>query len=141
MSKDNLSLGDMLRQRIESDKTDKRLKMERDAREKGEKAEEALRVVTEFFEAAKVTFANAIVEDRKIKPIQVGRRENVNVASILYTYASTQVDRAGHQYYPVWADFAKWADDNGLVAEWRYENDGVGMESWHMLSVNPKPQV
>lgn len=139
MTEKKQSLGELLRLRIESDKENTRLKLERDAREAGEEAQENLRLVTEFFEKAKAVFSAAILDFRQPKAIQVGAGQNMNIASVLYTYQqSTQVNKAGHKYYPIWLEFANWAAENDLVPEWEYQWDTGGIESWHLLRVSPK---
>lgn len=43
-----------------------------------------------------------------------------------------------HPHYDTIQKFFTWANDNGLIAKIVSEHDGMGMQSWHTLKVEPK---
>lgn len=138
-----LSLGDILRNRLQAEKDDKLVKLEREARDAGEKAQRELRTIVEFFEDAKKVFTQNILDGVATTQIQVGKcsisRPGLNLAveSSLQTFQTIQVNDPHHKYFPVWDDFAIWASSNGLKPLWKFAHDGGGMASWRLLSVEP----
>jgi len=137
----NMSLGDRLKARLDREEADKLEKLRREASEKNAEAVRKLQVIEAFFNRAKDDISEDILADRSVRRIVLGQRQNGEVCDILMTYRwndpAAVVDRPSHAYYPVWEKFAQWANQNGLKVGWEYEHDGVGMESWHVLSVKP----
>jgi hypothetical protein len=42
-----------------------------------------------------------------------------------------------HPYHDVFVPYGEWARENGVTFEVTDEHDGVGMESWHRITVVP----
>lgn len=135
------SLGERLKARIQHEEEDKLQKLERRAREKSEKEQKELAIVKEFFATAQRDITAAIEADERIPRIVVGDRQNMAVYSALYCYAwhnpECRITKTRHLYYPLWERFEKWATENGLKVDFRREHDGGGLESWHVLTVEP----
>lgn len=110
-------------------------------REKSEKAERDLATVARFFSDAQAQVA-LYIEQGKVPPrIKLGHGSAEEAAGILTLYKWNDpafwIDKVGHPYYSVWAEFQAWAHENDLVAEWHYCWDGGGMYSWMELEVTP----
>lgn len=137
----NMSLGDRLKARLDREEADKLEKLRRQAREKDAEAQRKLQVIEAFFNQAQDAISEDILADRSVRRIVLGKRQHGEVCDILATYnwndPARIIDRPTHMYYPVWEKFAQWANQNGLRVGWDYEHDGVGIESWHVLSVKP----
>jgi hypothetical protein len=131
------SLGELLRRRIESDKQAVIDEQERLAAAERAKAEIEERTIRTFFQTAQATFEADILSGIAAKPLTVGHRHNTDVASAVGIYASLQIDNPRHKYYKYWEEFAGWASANGLQAKWTYAHDGMGVDSWQVLSVVP----
>jgi hypothetical protein len=131
------SLGELLRRKMESDKQAEVDEQQHKAAAAKAKAEIQERTVRTFFQCAQTVFEADILAGRVVKPITVGHRHNIDVAEAVRIYGTPQIDNPSHQYHQYWAEFADWAQANGLQAEWIFEHDGVGVESWQVLSVVP----
>lgn len=134
-----ISLGDMLRNKIAADAKAAVEEQQSKERKQQEKDADELRCVTEFYDMARTQFTNAIASGRKPEPIKVhSSGENSRVASLLETYNQSP-DRLpkNSPFRPAWEAFDSWATENGLRAVWSYDHDGVGIQSWYWLSVQP----
>lgn len=47
------------------------------------------------------------------------------------------IDDSRHPDHALWVEFAEWAAAEGLKVKPVYEHDGMGMESWYVLTVKP----
>lgn len=137
-----LSLGARLKARLEKEQADKVAVLEREAREKGQKALQELALVQQFFDNARTAIEQDIRAEVAVRRIVLGRGNYMEVYSLLQAYnwnnLKAVIDQVRHPFYPVWERFASWADENDLKVGWRNEHDGGGMESWNVLTVCPK---
>lgn len=138
------SLGEMLRASKNAVEANKLKALQDAALEKSEEEQEKLEAVLHFFEKAKKAVVRAITAGKVPKPIQLGAGENMEAYSALDAYAwydpTHRIDKNPHSTYrPVWDDFAQWASDNDLIPALEYCHDGVGIQSWHVLTVTTNP--
>jgi hypothetical protein len=45
------------------------------------------------------------------------------------------LDDPRHRDHELWREFVEWGESEGLVLDCRYEHDGVGINSWFVLTV------
>lgn len=102
-----------------------------------------------FFQSARETFTrlildNAPVKDMRIQLGQNGRfsphEQHVKVHVLLDGYHAQDGLPLGltkPRWAPLWANFERWAANNGLSATWEQEHDGIGMHEWWVLKVAP----
>jgi hypothetical protein len=132
------SLGDMLRKAIDRNTAEtERLRRENLENERGQLEREE-HLVRELFATAKHVFTSAILAGNEVVPVRVGNGEN-NGVSHLTNMSSGDINAPSNRFYSFWKDFIDWADEQGLVAVWQFEDDGVGKVDWRLLSVAPKP--
>jgi hypothetical protein len=140
-----IPLGEILLATEKEYKTNQAFKMEQDLKEKDEKYKEKIKKVTDFFEEIKENFTQKIMRgEYPIKPISMRNENNIN--TILETYQWNDprktIENTTHPYHAIWADFSKWCTENKLTPKLTYEHDGMGIESWHTISISPlKPTL
>ncbi len=104
-----------------------------------------------FFRQVKESLSQAILEGKDSRCVyaQVGGsrhgsplyRASTEMARALEPY---RYDLAGmHSLKPtgrfgsLWVEFQNWASSQGLAAAWQFEHDGMGMDSWFVLRLQP----
>ena len=102
---------------------------------------EALAAVRAFFYHAKSHVIHSLTNGEIPTPVRLGYRWH-NLASdalrlCYWNNPSAWVDKPAHRYYGVWLEFVAWAAENELRVSWEYCHDGVGIESWMVLHINP----
>lgn len=108
-----------------------------------EKAQRERQEVEGYFQTARRTIEQAVDAGRTVPRITLGKDgdDSFDVAQILKTFnwndPARRIDRPAHPYYDVWKAFANWAVLEQLLVAWRYDHDGMGMHSWHVLTVEP----
>lgn len=116
-----------------------RQRIEREAAASLKKRQE-LEHVQLFFSQAREKIESEIGIGEAPKAIYLGKRghSHAEAGRILAGYGNDSlVTSPRHSYHFAWQEFDAWARENGLLAELKYEHDGVGIESWHALVVNP----
>lgn len=139
-----MNLGQLLRQSIEQDAANTAAAAKARAERESAQAAEDFACVERFFRDAREDFTRKISAGGfgpKVA-IKVGYRENSKVRQLLDLSCVTGAGalakvRGNSRFSALWADFEKWAADNGLAAYWTDEHDGGGQETWYMLRVKP----
>lgn len=131
------SLGELLRQKIARDEQARLDAIQAESEAKALKERQDTSTVERFFANAQSLFTSQILGGLPITPIQVGRRANLDVEKLFQTYKHPQIDKPEHPYHAHWQNFAKWAAENGLEPKWSDDHDGIGVQSWHWLTVIP----
>ena len=143
------SLGDMLRQKITADDTAKQRAEAEAERQRQEKEAADNACIQHFYDDARQTFTEQIMAGKRVTPIRVeSYRHNPRVADLLKLYKKSPANpgnanprSSDHDpYYPFWVEFRDWAAQNGLEAKWVSEHDGMGVNSWYLLTVEPTPK-
>ena len=139
------TLGERLKAREAREEADKMAKLDRESRQRGEKAMADLRAVQQYFDSAREDITEDISNDLPVREITLGKRgdDSAGVASILQTYSwnynihqpGRSIEYPQHAYYAVWEGFQQWANAEGLEVKFTYDYDGGGIESWHVLKV------
>jgi hypothetical protein len=105
------------------------------------KARQELELVHLFFSQARERITHDIGIGEPPKPVYLGKRGsngNYEAGRLLASWGTDAVVTSPkHSYHFAWQEFETWARDNGLIAKLEYEHDGVGIESWHALVVEP----
>lgn len=141
------SLGDRLKQigataeeRARVEAADKQARKEREAAEE-------VATVRAFFNAAWLQFTTNIAEGRLPGSITLGRRSHDKAHTLLGAYSWNlpwcQKWQAGgkgiwnqpSKFARMWTEFLVGCEENGLSPVWAYEHDGMGVESWWVLTV------
>jgi hypothetical protein len=136
------SLGELLRARKPCETEDCLRELECKAARLGNCTEQDLLLVQDFFYAATVQFANCILARIDVRPVVLGRDQNVTVASILQSFRwkrGSDIRDDSHVYNPVWRAFQTWCSDNELQPRLESRRDPDGKEIWHTLSVTAAP--
>lgn len=136
------SLGEMLR--AQNDERERQRIAAEEAAAEAERREEErkVRVLTDFFNAYKDDVSKAIMV-AKCKPPSCrigGRGPGEEAGTILKTYASdfeSAMKNGRHEYSHLYLDLVNWGVQNGLQVNLSYGHDGMGMESWYTLTVEP----
>lgn len=128
----SLTLGERLKQNIAEADRLRLEKQERENREARERRERHVREVTLAFDSIKSRVTSSILEGSIPKSIRLPRvlddPRRLNVS----------INRSGHQDYGLWqSQMETWAHDQGLVLDVVSEHDGMGVESWWALKVQP----
>jgi hypothetical protein len=142
------SLGEMLQARIARDEEAERQRVAAEAAERQAKQTREFKMIDLYFENAKNVIETAITSGTKIPEITLGKRAGIEfdsyeLGSLLTTFRWSQttpqgsIADASHPYYSVWAAFRNWANENELRVGFDYCHDGMGMESWYVLTVTP----
>jgi len=96
-----------------------------------------------YFQAVRDTIEKAINAGRNVPRITLGKDgdNSGNVAQILkvssWNDPARRIDKPSHPYHDVWKTFKDWAVLEQLLVGWQYDHDGMGMHSWHVLTVEP----
>ena len=138
-----MSLGQQLQQSQQRAETDRLAELARATAEKSAAEQAALREVQAFFAHAKSQFTEQICAgDPKPKPIKLSYRKWPAVAAALSIYSWNEkehgITKASSRYNPVWEAFRDWCTAEDLQPTWEYQHDGVGIESWWVLRVQPE---
>lgn len=136
-----LTLGEILAKRLEDERQDEMLKLERLAAQGGAAEQKKLREVVDFFESTKKEITESILNGIELKPITIGHPNEKNKIGNLLSSSVLDVTNKNHLYNPVWKNFSKWAEEQKLQIEFKYAHDGVGMWSWHEIKVSPKLEL
>jgi hypothetical protein len=140
------SLGEMLKARIERDEEAERQRVAAVEDEQIATAQANRKLIEMYFAFAQAGIEKAITRGTAIPCITLGKSGDGTYAlatTILKTYqwGSTpqgSIQDASHPYYDVWAKFRDWANENGLNVGFEYDHDGMGRESWYILTVKPQ---
>lgn len=94
-----------------------------------------------FFKQAREKFESDISMGELPRPIPIGKpgKPNAELRDVLAGYGmdSLTAENPKHTYHFVWQGFASWAHENGLKVALEFAHDGVGISSWHILTVKP----
>ena len=128
----SLTLGERLKQNIAEADRLRLEKQERENREARERRERHVQEVTLALDSIKSRVTSSILEGSIPKSIRLPRvlddPRRLNVS----------INRSGHQDYGLWqSQMETWAHDQGLVLDVVSEHDGMGVESWWALKVQP----
>lgn len=138
------SLGELMRAREACETAECLRELERRAAQMGNCAERDLMLVQDFFHAAMVQFTNCILARTDVRPVVLGRNQNVTIASILQSFrwkGGSDIRDETHTYNPVWKTFQTWCDENELHPRLELHRDSAGKEIWHTLTVVAAPPV
>jgi hypothetical protein len=136
------SLGELMRTRKACETAECLRELERKAAQMGDCAERDLLLVQDFFHGAILQFANCILARTEVRPVVLGRNQNVTIASILQSFrwkSGSDIRDEGHVYNPVWKSFRTWCDENELQPRLELYRDSSGKEIWHTLTVIASP--
>ena len=97
--------------------------------------EERARIRT-WFEEAKADALSSAEKGIEPKGIEV---KGYGMPFIFGKFGSEQFDPTSprHPYHDAFAPYAAWARENGVQFKVTDEHDGIGMESWHRITVVP----
>jgi hypothetical protein len=105
------------------------------------KKRHTLESVQLFFSHAREKIESDIRMGEVPPAIHIGKpgKPYAELVTVLAGYGMASLTAASpkHPYHFAWLEFATWARDNGLLAELRFEHDGVGRDSWYALVVKP----
>ena len=127
-----MSLGSKLRQ-INDDAEARKLAEEQQRIARNDAAEKRrVKAIRDKFAEYKERITSAIESGT---PVHIGKMPD----TWLYrgSNPSCYINNPRHPDYALWMDFADWAQSEGLKVEPADEHDGMGMESWRVLSVKP----
>ena len=135
-------LGELLRARQPCETEECLQELERKAARMGNCAERDLLLIQDFFHAAIVQFTNCVLAGTDVRPVVLGRDQNVTIAAILQSFrwkSDYDIRDESHAYNPVWRSFQTWCNANGLQPRLELHRDASGKEIWHTLTVMPAP--
>lgn len=151
---DRQPLGAVLAQTIATEATSLNATRERAEALAAKQAREDYEAVAGFFERACEKFQADVIARKPSNElrIQVGRGDStrgVDCHDDIYaliqgwnTSYNVPVSLSGKgKYSALWAIFQRWAASEGLRAFWDYGHDGVGVQSWLYLAVEPAHEV
>ena len=136
------TLGELLRTRRTCETAECLRELERKASLKGDCAERDLVLAQDFFHTAILQFSNCILARTDVRPVVIGRGQNVTIASILQSFrwkSGSDIRDEGHPYNPVWKSFLTWCGENELQPRLELYRDSSGKEIWHTLTVVAAP--
>jgi hypothetical protein len=142
------SLGELLQARILRDEEQAAAEKRAEAAERQAKQTREFKMIEMYFENAKSVITTAITSGTKIPQITLGKRggigfDSYEMGSLLRTFQWNESTPQGsiadpsNPYFAIWAAFKNWANENDLKVGFAYDHDGMGMESWWILTVNP----
>lgn len=141
-------LGDVLKDTLHQEKSrDKALELKRLSKESAEEKAKT-KQVKDLFEGARKFFTKGILDQVPTKDLQYlmgfdGTKAQHRDAEDLLHMKMVPHSKAplgmptSSKYAPLWADFQKWAAEEGLSVKFQYCWDGGGMYSWHVLKIEP----
>jgi len=143
------SLGELLKARIEQEEQAEISRKQVEAAEKQAKLDHERQLVETYFDTVRKTIVSVITHGGKMPGFTIGQRngwvcDSYELGSILRTsqWSDTtpqgSIQDASHRFYDVWAKFRDWAKENDLSVGFVYEHDGMGMESWYVMTVKPQ---
>ncbi|KWU23408.1 hypothetical protein [Burkholderia cenocepacia] len=141
----SMNLGDRLRQRIDRDVAEEALRVQHEEQQKAAEARRKQDLLRHFLDDTKTQFTNRILADEPISAVKIGYRNHAEIRNILggdfLNAAAAGLIPAPGEYTALWGEFVHWCEANGLECVVEYQHDGVGIESWHLLSVRPTASV
>lgn len=140
-----LSLGEQLAQaRDKKARADTEF-MREQARKKDAETKAKFERVENFFKSARAEFTKRILAGATNPVITVGgpRAPELNDVErlLLIGQFGCELEKVlesnTHPYFSLWRDFQDWGKEQQLRVHFRYEHDGVGIHSWHVLVADP----
>jgi hypothetical protein len=143
------SLGKMLQARIEQEEQAEISRKLVEAAEKQAKVDLERQMVETYFDNVRKTIVSVITHGGKMPTFTIGKRDgwvcdSYDLSTILQAYQWSDTTPQGsiqdtsHRFYDVWAKFRDWANENDLSVGFEYDHDGMGRESWYVLTVKPQ---
>src|ERR1700761_1944629 len=111
------SLGELMHAREACDTPECLRELERRAAQMGSCAERDLMLVQDFFHNAMVQFPSCTRPRTDVRPMVLGRNQNVTIASILQSFrwkGDFDIRDEKHPYNAVWKTFNTWCVENEL---------------------------
>lgn len=150
------SLGAKMAKAVAAEKTAAALRQAADAALAETESTENLTMVKDFFKKSWDYFCSRIASGNPPIRTSIGRpRHDLKLSNfydlgvLLETYrwhlpktelwadGGVGIWQPAHPYHAVWVEFASLCSENGLAPVWAYEHDGMGVDCWWTLTVEP----
>lgn len=147
------TLGAMLAKQQADERANNAAAMKLRTQQEGEAEQARVTQLEKFFEGFKQDVITSIQQGRKLPAYLIGQQwgkpgSNLDVEKSLMLCSQTNLQalpqnsnwrvlNSKHKYAPLWQKLDAWAKSEGLLVHLRYEWDGGGMTSWHVLTVAP----
>jgi hypothetical protein len=106
-------------------------------------------LVQEYFDSIRGTVESVILHGGKMPEFTIGKRggwvrDSFELSRIMETFRSefpSNVENPNIFYGAIWRAFRLWAQQNDLEVDLVYNHDGMGVESWYVVTVKPRAGV
>jgi hypothetical protein len=136
-----MTLGQRLGQQLRQQEADRAATVERKRR--AEELAETRRIAAErdkvrsIFESARNDVLEAVADARQPKGVVVKGYGMPFLARGPRGLSDLTPVDPGHPYHDIYVEFAAWAASEGVQFRINYQHDGMGMHSWHRVTVVP----
>jgi hypothetical protein len=134
------NLGEMLKAQNDERERQRIAAEEAEAEAARIEKEQNQRIIDEFIDTFKDEVTSCIMLNQQPGRRAFGGKKNSRMASILHSYRSdfeSSIKNGKHEYSQPFLDLFAWGQQNGLQVNLSYVHDGMGMNSWYELTVEP----
>ena len=91
-----------------------------------------------FFEEAKENIMHTIVLGRHEVTVSTRGSKYCNT-DLAFQNGQLNITEPTNDYNFIWQDFIEWLDNSGLRYNIQRQHDGMGIEAWSQININPRP--
>lgn len=125
----------MMREAAQAREEAARRAAEEKARQEAIAEAQRRRKVSDWYEEQKHRIGSLILAGQEVKPVKVPRYMDID--DYRRDFGKEDASHPNNRDYDLYQSFINWMGDNELKAEFVYQHDGMGMESWMELKVSP----